>query len=307
MLDAAFYDLTQEMGQAIATAMANLPPADAAPADPPPALKLRAGRAESPGWFLMQAAEFAPESLTVARLRVRDIYASERLVLAMLEIMASEQWLDRAGEEYSLTATGQALINRSRERIHRRAAEVQLLSETDLHLLESLLSRLVTASLASPTPPSVWCLAHSRNRAPENTAPVVVKLLHYSADFNAFRDDAHMAAWGRFLQNGAAWEAFALLCTGEADSIETVYQHLAHRGHTRQDYTMALADVCERGWLEPVPERGAYTPTESGQEVWRDVERQTNTYFYAPWSCLSETEITTLHELFVAIQATSSS
>ena len=44
----------------------------ASPDEPPPALlQLRAGRAESPGWFLIQAAEFDPEPLTVENLRAR--------------------------------------------------------------------------------------------------------------------------------------------------------------------------------------------------------------------------------------------
>ncbi len=62
--------------------------------------------ANRPAWFLIQAAEFDPEPLSVARLRVRDIYASECIVTALLEVMAAERWLDRHGDDYHLRAEG---------------------------------------------------------------------------------------------------------------------------------------------------------------------------------------------------------
>ena len=108
-LNAAFYDHTQSLWQGYAVAMRD---ARARLPEPPPPrhplLQLRAGLAESPGWFLVQAAEFDPEPLTVAALRVRDIYASERIVQALLELMAGEQWFDRQGEVYTLTEHGRA-------------------------------------------------------------------------------------------------------------------------------------------------------------------------------------------------------
>src|SRR5215213_3454390 len=105
MLDATFYNLLMEAFDAIYSAgSARIP----TPGEPEPAiLQLRAGLAESPGWFLIQAAEFDPEPLTVTNLRVRDIYASERIVQALLDLMASEGWLDRSAQDaYALTAKG---------------------------------------------------------------------------------------------------------------------------------------------------------------------------------------------------------
>jgi hypothetical protein len=269
---------------------------------PVPILQLRAGLAESPRWYLVQAAEFAPEPLTVARLRVRDTYASPRLVLAILELMASEQWLDRAEEEYSLTEYGRSVIHRSREATLRMAAGVQSLLAPVLEQLVSLVGRLVQASLESSSPPGVWCLEHSRKRAPDAGAGSVVQLLQYVADFNAFRDDAHMAAWRHYVESGATWEAFALVCGGETNSLETVYQQLAHRGYTVHEYATALEDLQRRAWLEPGPESGTYQPTSTGRSVRQQVEQLTNSYFYAPWSCLSDTEITRVHDLLVQMQ-----
>ncbi len=303
MLDAGFYDLIQEATGAIYTAMfEGSAPADELTEQRSPLLDLHAGRAESAGWFLIQAAEFAPEALTVARLRVRDVYGSERVVTALLEMMTSELWLDRVGDEYSLTATGQATLNRSRARTRELAARVKPLPDADLKELVALMGRLIQASLASATPPGTWCLAHSRNRAPTDDALEVLKLFQYNSDFNAFRDDAHMAAWMPYERSGAAWEAFSLICSGEATSAEAVVEQLAYRGFTRHEYATALADLSKRGWLEPAAEPGIYKTTEKGWAVRADVERLTDAYFYAPWSCLREAEVARVHHLLEQIQ-----
>src|SRR4051794_9309741 len=117
-LDAGYYEFTQDVQSSIFEAIAAVRARSTEPIPaPPPILLLKGGYAESPGWFLVQAIEFDPEPLTVADLRVRDIYASERIVQALLEIMASEKWLDRRGEgDYYLAEQGRIVSQRSRDR-----------------------------------------------------------------------------------------------------------------------------------------------------------------------------------------------
>src|SRR5215208_3631377 len=111
VLDAEFYDLTQDLGGAIFGAMLGAQTQAGTPPEPPPLLQVRRGLAEAPAWYLIQAAEFDPAPLTVASLRVRDVYASERIVAALLEMMASEKWLDRsAAGEYHLMTEGRAVL-----------------------------------------------------------------------------------------------------------------------------------------------------------------------------------------------------
>jgi hypothetical protein len=93
ILDSEFYNLTQELGGALFGAMRAAQSRAGQTAGPVggPLLQIQRGYAESPGWFLIQATEFDPEPLTIAGLRVRDIYASERMVAALLDLMAAEQ------------------------------------------------------------------------------------------------------------------------------------------------------------------------------------------------------------------------
>jgi hypothetical protein len=305
MLDVEFYNLLMEAFDALYSAgsaclATRQDSASAQSEQQPVLLQLRAGRAESPGWFLTQAAEFDPEPLTVENLRVRDVYASERLVQALLELMASEEWLDRSAHRaYNLTPKGRAVVQRRIQCQRDLTAGLAPLAAADLAQLARLLGQLIDASLAAPAPPGSWCLAHSRRRAPAHDAPELVRIAHYFSDFNAFRDDAHMAAWQPHQLDGYVWEAFATLCDGEADSAAALFEQLAYRGYSVGEYATALEVLARRGWLEPATTTGAYRITADGRTAREVVERLTDSYFYAPWSCLTEAQIAELRALLL--------
>lgn len=305
MLDAGLYDLLMEASGAIYRGMLGARRGEGEA--PPPLLLLRGGLAESAGWYLVQATEFAPEPLTVAGLRVRDTYAAERTVRALLELMMSEGWLDRDAEDrYALTEAGRSVLDRNREHRAALCAELSLLPAADLAQLAAWLERLIAASLESPSPPGTWCLAHSRRRAPEAAAPVLLRLAQAFDDFNAFRDDAHMAAWGPLGVGGHAWEVFATVCHGEVTTAGAINRHLAHRGYARYETAATLATLADRDWIVPVGDLGEYRPTAAGQEVRRRAEEVTDRYFYAPWSILSADEIAELRELLMRLRDSNS-
>ncbi len=64
--DEALYNLMMEAQAAIFAAASAGTASTGEASAPPPLLQINAGWAESPGWFLVQAAEFDPEPLTVA-------------------------------------------------------------------------------------------------------------------------------------------------------------------------------------------------------------------------------------------------
>jgi hypothetical protein len=303
-LDSAFYDLTQELAGAIFGAMlAAQRRAAEQPEPPPPLLQVRRGYAESPAWFLLQAAEFDPQPLTVENLRVRDVYASERVVAALLVMMAVEGWLDRdAAGAYHLTAAGRAQYQRLRPRQHALIAALDPPPDAQADRLADLLRRAIDASLGSPDPPGTWCLAHSRRRAPAADAPPLVHIFQYTEDINAFRDDAHMAAWRPHGVGGHVWEAFGQVCDGQADSADVLLAQLPYRGYARAEYAEALDQLARRGWLEEAGELGTYRVTEAGRAARAATERITDEYFYAPWSCLAEGEIVMARDLLIRLR-----
>jgi hypothetical protein len=296
-----FYNLSQELAGAIFGALFQKleQPAD----QPPPLLQLRRGRAEAPAWFLVQAAEFEPEPISVEKLRVRDIYASKRIVFALLELMASEKWLEPMGEgQYVLAPAGRAIQDGLNKRRSDALKKVTVsLDPARLARLESLLERLIESSLIGEDPPGSWCLRRSRNRAPGKDALPLERILQYTSDFNAFRDDAHMAAWQPYELSGCAWEGFSFVWSGQADTAEEIDQQLYYRGYTTKEYTAALQELVQRGWLEE-KSAGHYSLTPTGVEIREEAERQTDQYFYTPWRSLQETDVGELHTLLLQLK-----
>jgi DNA-binding MarR family transcriptional regulator len=305
-----FYNLMMDTFEALSGAVTARRAQSATQEALPPMLQLKRGLGESPAWFLIQALEFEPEPLTIANLRVRDTYASESIVQALLELMASEKWLDRvkdtdqAQSVYTLTAVGRAAVHTLRASSREIMATLEPLPAAEIARLESLLLRLIEASLNSPNPPGVWCLAHSRRRAPDPQAALLVKIAQYFADFNAVRDDAHMAAFQPYGVEGYVWEAFSFVWDGTANSAEALFDQLAYRGYSRSDYGAALQTLVGRGWLAEIESDTpkTYQLTEQGRAIREEVERLTNEYFYGPWSCLAEAEVTELHELLIKLR-----
>jgi hypothetical protein len=263
---------------------------------PHPLLQVQRGRAESPAWYMVQAAEFEPEPLTVANLRVRDIYASESIAQAILEMFASEKWMDRRGDAYHLTEAGREVMATLLGRAPSLLAQVAVPEHVDIARLENLLRRIIDASLVCDTPPGNWCLAHSRRRAPNDAQPALRRLLAYFSDFNAFRDDCHMAAWQPQGVTGQQWETFSFVVSGGADTAVSLYDQLSYRGYSSEDFAVALAELTDCGWL--AANGDAYQATPQGQAIHAEVERLTDHYFYTPWrTALNEIELAETTEL----------
>lgn len=303
MKNAQLYDLTQEVqGALVSAALAQRTQKGLPPFDPPPLLmQVRRGYAESPGWYLVQAAEFEPEPLTVGKLRVRDIYASEKLVRALLEMMASEKWLDAVGDDYHLTEAGRAILERSRQRTRDVLTDFEPIGHAEIARLEMLVRRVVETSLICPEPPGTWSLVHSRNRAPAQDAPTILKLFHHFSDLNAYRDDAHMAAFMPHKVEGYVWEAFSYVCSGGAKTADELFDQLAHRGYSRRDYAEALQLLAARRWIQASGD--AYHATDSGRTAREKVEQLTDDYFYAAWGCLDEDEFEEVARLLNLLKA----
>src|SRR5829696_7632375 len=98
-LNSDFYDLTQAFQGALFQGGMALQPEDKMPLFTNPVLQLRRGYAESPAWLMVQAQEFDSEPLSVERLRKRAVWSSERIISGLLDLMASEKWFDRIGDD----------------------------------------------------------------------------------------------------------------------------------------------------------------------------------------------------------------
>jgi len=298
---AELYNLTQQVqGQVFYAAVTTHISDEARQAwmERSPLMNLKRGYAESPGWVLVQALEFAPDPLTVKRFRQRAVYSSPSLTNALFEVMASEQLFDRAEDGYHLTEKGQAEADKIQHFRVTTFAGFEPIPLDDITRMNAYLQRVLQASLAVDMP--TWCLEHSQRRMPAESAPPLSFLVQYGSDFNALRDDAHMAAYSKYDVDGHIWEAFSYINTNQAQSTSDLYEQLAYRGFYTEDWQAALADLTKRGWVSQTEE--IYSVTDKGRTVYEDVEQQTDVYFYSGWDVLSEDEFTDLIHLMTALR-----
>jgi hypothetical protein len=301
LLNSEFYDLTQTFqGALFQGGMAHLP--DGLPPPSNVLLQVRAGYAESPGWVMVQAKEFDPEPLSVERFRVRAVWSSERIVAALLDLMTTEKWFDRVGDDYHLTEDGRTILQSMVERRQKLLTPlIAHLSTDEVEPLERLMRRIVDATLADAEPPSKWSLIHSRNRAPEDSAPTVYKLFQYCADINAIRDDAHMAAFQPLGVEAYVWEAFSFIWNGTANTAQAIFDALSYRGYSQTEFAGGLQELARREWVTS-DDGQHYQITDEGQKVRGEVERLTDDYFYRPWACLNDAEVEELHSHLTALK-----
>ena len=286
IFDSNLYDLTQNTQGQLYFAMQKQFSEALSPL--PPILQIRRGYAESPAWFMIQAAEFAPEPLTVHNIRVRDVYASERIVEALLELLAGERWLERVGRAYHLTTSGKNIITQLQERTVKLLTSTQLPISSELvNTLEASLRHIIEASLSQADASLTWCLSYSRNRAPSDDAHPLVKLSQYFSDFNAYRDDAHMRAWQAVESEGYMWESFAHIATNKANSVSAIFDALYYRGYAKEEFHHGVKTLIEKGWVEQNEQDGYLTVSEEGESVFNEVEKTTDELFYAPWHTFS--------------------
>jgi hypothetical protein len=286
------YDFTQNLQSAIFRAafkafLISLEEEDADRPTIPAILQLRSGYAESPAWIMVQIAEFLPEPLTVAKFCKRAVYSAPRLIQGLLELLASEKYLDRIGEDYYLTDAGQDVIDTMTLRRTAILSGFVSIPPADIGKLESLLRRVIEASLQTKTPPGTWCLTHSRNRASSNALPLV-NIIRYCTDLNAFRDDCHLAAYHAHGIHGRTWEAFNFVRERKATTADELFNLLAYRGFTQAEWAESLQDLVDRGWVEKTGID--YKSTDTGETIYQKGQEQTDAYFYAPWSTLSGDE-----------------
>jgi hypothetical protein len=240
-------------------------------------------------WSLLLAAlTFEPEFTTPAHLMVRGPYTAAEEYLLRMSTAAGLGFMEEvAPGEYHLTPAGRSAVKHFIDTARAAIAEVDPLPLTNARRLANLLDRLVQYSLETPPPPKNWSIRLSEKLMPDAEPPLPYIEQAISCLY-AFRDDAHLAAWRNSELSATAFEALTLMWRKEARSLIQLADRLAYRGHPSHVYADALAELRERGLVTGAPE--ALRVTQAGQRLRDQIEEDTNRYFFAPWSCLDETE-----------------
>lgn len=158
---------------------------------------------------------------------------------------------------------------------------------------------LVNSCLRAPTPPGNWALTQSHRLFPNGDAAPLAQIDQYLDDLNAFRDDAHIAAWQPNNVSGPAWEIFSAVWQDKVQDAADMAEKWAFRGHDEGVYTQALSDLIAKGWL--AVDGDGYVLTAEGTAVREAAETQTNRYFYLPWTAVNAADTETLRNLLTEL------
>jgi len=188
------------------------------------------------------------------------------------------------------------------------AGDVQLsdfeaLPVHDLKRLLILLKQLVMECYVAPEPPEKWAIL-KRYRVADEQYPPIMQIREYLMDLFAYRDDSHLSASRPYFNDaGIVWMVLGTLEKGDAVNAEQMAEKMAFRGYDVEDYEIAIQAAMQLGWVAPGDRPDKFCLTEAGRQLREQAEQDTNEYFYAPWSVLTQEEIKELHGLLTNLHS----
>jgi ribosomal protein S19E (S16A) len=247
------------------------------------------------------AYNLSPKPVTAELLWQRTPYMNPESLGGILADTAEEGYLERDGEGgYLISEKGKAIIDEIHDSFYGHINKVNQFPEEKMMELISLLDKLVEACAITTFPTGNPCFEVLHNGHPAVEPGTLARVDQLLDDMNAFRDDAHIAAFTPVGVSGQVWETLTFIWNGEANTLEKLVERLPFRFYTAEDYTKALEDLTQRGWIQPGDD--GYTTTETGQKIRDDAEAQTNTNYFAPWKVLSDEELTRLEDLLAELK-----
>ncbi len=252
---------------------------------------------EGPDWFVAVLAHgLKPEFFSAEKYHAMYPYtniAQQRHIVAQRVERGILQ--PHGAGTFEITETATTGLLASFAAVRQALTQLQPLAATELRYLADLLAEIVMTTLQAPHPGDKSHLTVSRSVAPDVGAAAVVLIEQFLTDLSWFRDSAHIAAWQPLGVTGIVWETLTVIWRGEANSAESIANRIGtSRGYTADDYSRALADLVDRGWLW---ERGTgHTLSPKGRQVREEAEARTDEFFYVGWDALTLTQSAELQD-----------
>lgn len=232
---------------------------------------------------------YDPDPISTSVIQHQTPYTNAEIFFQRFETAAERGWLlPLPGDVYQITSQGRAAVESVLNAAYESMAGLTPLSNSDLMQVRFYLWRLVERCLQMDVPGIKYNLLMSRRGDPGAQVAEIARIEQHLTDLNAFRDDAHLAAWDSYHVNAPTWEVFTLLWRGDASNLDELCKNLAERGHQRSTYTAALQGLVRRGWVMEVG--GDYQVTRNGETIRSAAEVATDRNYYGPWDALAVNE-----------------
>ncbi|MFL7813255.1 MAG: hypothetical protein AB8I40_06205 [Anaerolineales bacterium] len=252
------------------------------------------------------AYQLAPQSLTLELLLKRNPYTNPAVLEEALEGAVQAGYLETdGGGGFQISDAGAAAVDAIHEVFYGHLNQVCQLTEDQLNDLAELLGGLVIATDQADLDGGTLCFDCSYGGLPLVAPSTLGEIDQLLDHLNAFRDDAHIAAWRSTGVSGQVWEALTMIWNGTANTAQKLAETLPYHGYSAGEYQAALDQLVDLGWIKESQE--GYQITSKGTKIREKAERDTNTNYFQPWSVLGDPELDQLAELLTKLKESNQS
>lgn len=198
--------------------------------------------------------------------------------------------------KYRATESGRTAATRLIQTGNNEMAALTPMPKESLRTLGNLLARISDAALNLPEPPAHVLITAKRDCYQRTgTFAALEGFPAHCLMLEGHRDDCYFATWSAHGVEGHTWEVIDVLSQGDALTFDDLHAKLSRRGVTEEAHAGDVRELVGRGWAEE--SSGVVKATEAGKQVRAEVEAETERLFFAPWSCLNESELEELASL----------
>ena len=249
------------------------------------------------------AYQLEPEVLTETIYLKRAPYNNPAAIRETLRDVVKAGYLEEIGTgQYKPSQKGREVIDLVHERLYGHINNANQFLPEKLSQLAELLSGLIAAVNETDLSSGKVSFDLVHGGHPEVEPGTLAQVDQLLDDLNAFRDDAHIAAWSPTGVSGQVWEALTFIWNGDASNAEELVEKLPYRSYTLEEFQKALDQLVEFGWAE-VGESG-YQLTSQGKDVRDKAEEDTDTFYFDPWKVLSAEDLQVLGDLLTELKET---
>jgi Mn-dependent DtxR family transcriptional regulator len=230
----------------------------------------------------------------------RNPYSNPSQVTKTLEEISEAGLMSNGTGAYRLSKQGHDALFKVNDAFYGCLGDLEVLPEEDLEQAVGFLERLVKASLDAAEPEDKLATVNMANTHPDAEYPWMARIDMLIDDLNAFRDDAHIAAWRPCGVSGRTWETLSFVWQGEVRTAPALAETLTFRGYGEEDYSKSLTELTEQGWIQYADD--GYETTDQGKALRLEAEETTNRIFFEPWQVLDDAELTRLRVLLIRMK-----
>ncbi len=240
---------------------------------------------------------FDAEPFTIAEFMRHFPYGLAQVNEERLASAVQQGYLASDGQGmYRATESGRAAAVRLMQAGDKTMSTLTPMPKESLRTIGNLLARISDAASSTPEPPAHVLIKAKRDLYQRtNTFALLEGFVAHCLLLEGHRDDCYFATWRAHKIEGHTWEVLDRLSQSDALTFDELHEKTSGRGVTREVHAADVQELARRGWVEE--SLGVVKATEAGKQVRAEVEAETERLFFAPWSCLNESEVEELSNL----------